>query len=120
MAVVVGGGELDERAELGFSVLPATAPKVGDPERFANRRLLRLALLGLLERTARLLRVTTAQRSLALMEEVVGLRHLSSDSTRTVKTPSAASGARGTRGLAAAAAASAGARGRATEAPVGC
>ena len=47
--VVVGRRELEHGAELGLGLLPAREAEVGDPERLADRRLLRLEPLRLLE-----------------------------------------------------------------------
>ena len=59
--VVVGGRELEHLAELLFGLRPARDPEVGDPERLADRCLLRLEPLRLLERDGRLRRHAVAK-----------------------------------------------------------
>ena len=51
MGVVVGRRELEHRAELRLGLVPALDAEVRDAERLADRRLVRLAPLRLLERT---------------------------------------------------------------------
>src|SRR5712691_10440141 len=52
--VVVRRRELEHRAEFGLRLLPALDAEVGDAERLADRGLLGLAALRLLERDGRL------------------------------------------------------------------
>ena len=73
--VVVGGRELEHLAELVLGLAPARESEVGDAERLANRRLLRLEPLCLLERDRRLGGHPAAQMRAALLEEVVGGAH---------------------------------------------
>src|SRR5581483_5614869 len=71
--IVVGRREiLDDRPELPFGVAPAGEPEVGDAERLANRRLLWLEPLRLLERHGRLRGHAASEPLLALAEELVG------------------------------------------------
>jgi hypothetical protein len=68
-------GQLDERPELGFCLLPAADPEVRDPERLTDRARLRLGSLRLLERDRRLRGPSAAQMAATELEEVVGLGH---------------------------------------------
>ena len=74
--VVVGRRELEHRAELGLRLLPALDPEVGDPERLADRGLVGLLLLRLLERHGRLRGHAPAEVVPSLLEEVVGVAHV--------------------------------------------
>ena len=60
--VVVDRRELEHGAELLLGVLPALEPEVRDPERLANRRLVRLEALRPLERYRRLRRAPLLRR----------------------------------------------------------
>ena len=51
MRVVLGRRQLEQRPELGLRLVPALEAEVRDPERLADRGLVGLALLRLLERT---------------------------------------------------------------------
>ena len=74
--VVVGGCELlDDRPELALRILPACESEVGDSERLADRRLLGLEPLRLLERNRRLRRHAAAKPLLTLTKQLVGLAH---------------------------------------------
>ena len=73
MRVVVGRRQLEHRAELRLGLLPAVDAEVRDAERLADRGLLGLAALRLLERDRRLRGVAVLQVRLPLLEEVVGL-----------------------------------------------
>ena len=73
MRVVVGRRELEHRAELRLGLLPAVDAEVRDAERLADRRLLGLAALRLLERDRRLRGVAVLEVGLPLLEEVVCL-----------------------------------------------
>ena len=73
--VVVGRRELlDDRPELALGLLPAVQPEVRDAERLADRRLLGLEPLRLLERDGRLRGHALSQPRLALAEVLVRLR----------------------------------------------
>ena len=72
----IGRRELDELAELRCCLVPAADAEVRDAERLANRRLLGLATLRLLERDRRLARPAAAKVSKALLEKVVRLARL--------------------------------------------
>src|SRR5256714_7151171 len=74
--VVVGRRKLEHLPELGLGLLPAVDAEVRDPERLADRRLVRLAALRLLERDRRLRGAALLQVGPALLEEVVGLAHV--------------------------------------------
>src|SRR2546423_5440623 len=74
--VVVGRRELEHLPELRLGLLPAVDAEVGDAERLADGRLVRLAALRLLERDRRLCRPAFLQVRPALLEEVVGLAHV--------------------------------------------
>src|SRR4029450_7816182 len=73
--VVVGRRKVDHGAELGLRLLVALDPEVGDAERFADRRLVGLAPLRLLERDRGLRSSALLEVLPALLEEVVGLAH---------------------------------------------
>jgi hypothetical protein len=73
--IVVGRRELEHLAELRRGLVVAVDPEVRDPERLADRGLLRLTPLGLLERDGRLSRHPLAELSAPLLEEVVRLGH---------------------------------------------
>src|SRR5205085_644178 len=75
--VVVGRREFEHLPELGLRLLPAVDAEVRDPERLADRGLVRLAALRLLERHRRLRGAALLQVRPALLEEVVGLAHVS-------------------------------------------
>src|SRR5207247_9599370 len=62
--------------ELRLGLLPAVDAEVGDPERLADRGLVRLAPLRLLERDRRLRGAALRQMRASLLEEVVGLAHV--------------------------------------------
>src|SRR5260221_10069152 len=70
-------GQLDELPELHLGFVPASNAKVGDAERFPNRRLLRLPPLHLLERHCRLAWSSRSKVVAALLEQVVGFADLS-------------------------------------------
>src|SRR4051794_17846314 len=72
MRVVVGRREvLDDGAELALRVLPACEPEIRDPERLADRCLLWLEPLRLLERHCRLGRQPLPQALLPFSEQVI-------------------------------------------------
>src|SRR5207247_2625451 len=71
--VVVGRRQLEHCAELRLGLAPAVDAEVGDAERLADRRLLRLAALRLLECDGRLSGAAVLQVGLALLEEVICL-----------------------------------------------
>src|SRR5581483_3139018 len=74
--VVVGGRQLlDDRAELALGVLPPREAEVGDAEGLADRCLLGLEPLRLLERDRRLRGHSLAEPLLSLTEEVVRVAH---------------------------------------------
>ena len=76
--VVVGRRELEHRAELLLGLVVAADAEVRDAERLADRRLVRLAPLRLLERDGRLRGHAVLEVRAALLEEVVGrLAHAS-------------------------------------------
>ncbi len=75
--VVVRRRELEHRPELRLRLLPALDPEVRDPERLADRRLVRLELLRLLERDGRLRGHAVLQVGPALLEEVIRVGHRS-------------------------------------------
>src|SRR5439155_5206119 len=75
VAVVVRRGELEQLAELGLRLLVAVDAEVGDAESLADRRLLRLAALRLLERDGRLSCHALPKLGAPLLEKVVGLAH---------------------------------------------
>src|SRR3954469_20453226 len=70
--VVVVRRELQQLAELFLGLAPPPDPEVRDPERLADRSLVRLAPLRLLEREARLGRHDCPQMTTATLEEAVG------------------------------------------------
>src|SRR5260370_14192649 len=70
--VVVDRGELEQLADLGLRLLPARDAEVGDAERLADRCLLWLTLLRLLERDGRLRRHALLELRASLLEESVG------------------------------------------------
>ena len=82
--VVVGRRELEHGAELGLGLVPAAQPEVGDPERLADRGLVGLEPLGLLERHGRLRGHALAQPLSALLEEVVGLASIPAAGTHAM------------------------------------
>src|SRR5581483_11556528 len=92
--VVVGRRQLDELAKLCLRLAPAVDAEVGDAERLADRRLLRLAPLGLLQRDGRLGRASGAQVRAPLLEEVVGLAHARLASRRSTSSSTAVATAR--------------------------
>src|SRR5581483_1360979 len=74
--IVVSRGELlDDHAKLALGVLPAREPEVGDAERFADRRLVRLEPLRPLERHRRLRGHSGAEPLLPFAKQVVGVGH---------------------------------------------
>ena len=73
--VVVRRRELEHRPELRFGLPPALDPEVRDPERLADRGLVRLELLRLLERDRGLRGHAALQMAAALLKEVVGVGH---------------------------------------------
>ena len=75
MRVVVGRRELEDRPELVGGLVVAADAEVRDPERLADRRLVRLPPLRLLERHGRLCRHPLLQVPAALLEVVVDLAH---------------------------------------------
>src|SRR5688572_16736890 len=75
MGVVVGGRELEHGAELGLRLGPALDPEVRDAERLADRRLVRLEPLRLLERDGRLGGHAVPEMLATLLEEVVRVAH---------------------------------------------
>src|SRR5438874_12826005 len=77
--VVVGRREVEHRAELGLRLGIAPRAEVRDAERLADRRLVRLALLRLLERARSLGGHALLELGPAFLEEVVGLTHAIQD-----------------------------------------
>jgi len=75
VGVVVDRGELEHLAELGLRLLVAVDAEVGDPERLADRGLVGLAALRLLEGDRGLRGAALLQVRPALLEEVEGLAH---------------------------------------------
>src|SRR6266496_4814926 len=75
VTVVVCGRELEQLPELVLGLFVAVDAEVGDPERFADRGLLGLEPLRLLERDRRLRRHALPQVGPALLEEVVRVAH---------------------------------------------
>ena len=71
--VVVRRRDVEHRAELGLSLVVAVDAEVRDPERLADRRLVRLAPLRLLQRHGGLGGHALLRRAPALLEEAVGL-----------------------------------------------
>src|SRR3954451_16383093 len=71
VGVVVHGRELEQHAELFLGRVPAPDAEVRDAERLADRRLLRLTPLRLLERDRGLRRHPPLQMRAALLEEAV-------------------------------------------------
>jgi hypothetical protein len=76
VGVVVGRRELEHGPEFPLGFVIALDPQVRDPERLADRRLLRLAPLGLLEGHGRLGGPPLLQVGPSLLVEVVGLAHV--------------------------------------------
>src|SRR5215210_6602269 len=76
VSVVVGRGELEHRPELPLRLVVAVDAEVRDPEGLADRRLVRLALLRLLQRDRRLGRHTLRQVLASLLKQVICLAHL--------------------------------------------
>src|SRR5207247_1779303 len=74
--VMVCGRQLEKLAELVLGLLVALNPKVRDPERLANRSLVRLAPFRLLERDRRLRGPALPEVGPALLVKVVGLAHV--------------------------------------------
>src|SRR6266513_1710304 len=74
--VMVGRRQLQHDAELLLRLLVALDAEVRDPERLADRRLARLAPLGLLQGDGRLRGTSLAEVRSSLLEEVVGLGHV--------------------------------------------
>jgi hypothetical protein len=76
---MVDRGDLEQLAELSLGLGKAPDAEVRDPERLADRRLRRLALLGLLERNGGLGVQPSSEVVAASSVEVVrGLGHRSS------------------------------------------
>src|SRR3954463_6631112 len=75
MGVVVGRGELEDRAELGLGLRPSPQTEGGHPERPADRGLLGLEPLRLLEGHGRLRGHSLLQPPPALLEVVVRVAH---------------------------------------------
>src|ERR1700693_2533308 len=73
VGIVVGRRQLEHPPHLRFRLLVTLHAEVGDGERLADRGLVRLSALGLLERDARLSRHAVLQVRPALLEEVIGL-----------------------------------------------
>src|SRR6266545_3905169 len=73
VGVVVGRRELEHRAELRLRGVPAVDAEVGDAQRLADRRLLGLAALRLLQRNGRLSGAAVLQMRFPLLEQVVCL-----------------------------------------------
>src|SRR5205085_10978793 len=69
--VVVHGRQLEELPELGLCRVPPANAEVRDPERLADRGLVRLTALRLLERDGRLGGHAALQVSLALPKQAV-------------------------------------------------
>src|SRR5262249_34390761 len=80
VAVVVDRGELEELPEFGLGLRIAVDPEVGDPERLADRGLLGLAPLRLLQRDRGLSGHAFTEVGPALLEQVVRLAHLAPES----------------------------------------
>src|SRR5207247_2828201 len=76
MRVVVCRRDLEYGTELGLGLGPALDPEVGDVEGLADRRLVRLSRLRLLERNRRLRGHPGSEMLAALLEEIVGLAHV--------------------------------------------
>src|SRR5206468_9731878 len=75
VAVVVGGRELEQLPELALCLHVTVDAEVGDPERLADRGLLRLAALRLLERDGGLRGHALSKVGASLLKEVVGVTH---------------------------------------------
>jgi hypothetical protein len=75
VSVLVGRSKLDELPELRLGLLEPLDPEVRDPERLADRRLLGLASLRLLERDGRLRSAPLPQVLLSLLEELIRFAH---------------------------------------------
>src|SRR5262249_20826908 len=65
----------ERSAELRLGLLVAAEAEVGDSERLPDRRLVRLAALGLLQRHSRLRGLAAPQPPPAFLEELVGVGH---------------------------------------------
>src|SRR6266536_4124432 len=76
VGVMVGGRQLEHGAKLLLRLLVALDSEIGDAERLADRRLVRLTPLRLLERDGRLRGAALAKVGASLLKEVVGLAHL--------------------------------------------
>src|SRR6266498_3702648 len=76
VGVMVGGRQLEHGAKLLLRLLVALDSEIGDAERLADRRLVRLTPLRLLERDGRLGGPALAKVGASLLKEVVGLAHL--------------------------------------------
>src|SRR6266508_776225 len=74
--IVICGRKVEHRAKLLLRLLVALDSQIGDAECLADRRLVRLPPLRLLERDRRLRRPSLAQVGASLLEEVVGLAHV--------------------------------------------
>src|SRR5207302_3904502 len=71
--VVVDRRDLERGSELSLRLAVAAEPEVGDPERLADRGLVRLAPLRLLERHRRLRGLAAAEPLAAFLEVVVDI-----------------------------------------------
>src|SRR5262249_51690784 len=71
VGVVAHGRDLEQLPELRLGLRPAAEAEVGDPERLADRGLLRLAPLRLLERDGGLCRHAAPQVLASFLEEAV-------------------------------------------------
>src|SRR6187402_2774664 len=76
VGVVLGRRQLEQRPELGLRLVPALEAEVRDPERLADRGLVGLALLRLLEGDGGLCRHPLAEVGAALLKEVVRVAHV--------------------------------------------
>src|SRR2546430_6657563 len=74
--VVVSRRDLEHRAELLLRFLVTLDAEIRDPERLADRRLVRLPPLCLLQRHRRLRRPALPEVGPPLLIEVVGLAHV--------------------------------------------
>src|ERR1700730_4668415 len=73
--MVAGRGKLEHGAEFRLGLRPAPDPEVRDPERLADRGLVRLEPICLLQRHGRLRSPPPAEVAPALLEEVIRLAH---------------------------------------------
>src|SRR5262249_17287440 len=70
------GREVERRPELGFRLVVAAEPEVGDPERLADGRLVRLLPLRLFERHGGLRGLAPPEPPPPFLEVVVDLAHV--------------------------------------------